>query len=92
MSKINLTSQIWKEGDMFVAHNPELQVSSCGKNLQEAKKNIKEAIQLFLETTQEIGTLDDILKESGFIKKENEDEKIWKAPELISFEKLSLAF
>ncbi|MFH0923170.1 MAG: type II toxin-antitoxin system HicB family antitoxin [Candidatus Falkowbacteria bacterium] len=90
--KINFTSQIWKEGNMFVAYNPELSVSSCGKTIEEAKKNLKEAVELFIESTEKMGTLKEILQESGFIKKKVDHEKIWKAPELLSLERMSLSF
>ena len=90
--KINFTSQIWKEGDMFVSYNPELNVPSCGKTIEEAKENLKEAVELFIEETEKMGTLKEILEEAGFIKKRIDHEKIWKAPELLSLERMSLAF
>ena len=90
--KINFTSQIWKEGDMFVSYNPELNVPSCGKTIEEAKENLKEAVELFIEETEKMGTLKEILEEAGFIKKSIDHEKIWKAPELLSLERMSLAF
>ena len=66
--KINFTSQIWQEGSMFVSYNPELSVSSCGKTIEEARKNLKEAVELFIEETEKMGTLNEILEEAGFIK------------------------
>jgi len=44
---IQFNTQIWKEGDMYVSYAPQLDVSSCGKTVDEAKKNIKEAVSLF---------------------------------------------
>ena len=38
---INFNSQIWKEGNMFVSHSPELKVASCGKTIEQAKKKLK---------------------------------------------------
>ncbi len=90
--KINFTSQIWQEGDMFVSHNPELGVSSCGKTLEEARRNLKEAVELFIEETKKMGTLKEILGEAGFVKKKINNNKIWKAPELLSLEKVCLSF
>ena len=37
-----------------------------------------------------MGTLNEILEEAGFLKKKEENKKIWKAPELLSFEKICL--
>ena len=40
---------IVREGNWFVAHCPELGVSSQGKTRQSALKNLKEAAELYLE-------------------------------------------
>ena len=85
--KIQFNTQIWQEGNMFVAYNPQLDLSSCGKTIEQAKKNIFEATQLFFVEAKKIGTLNNILEEAGFAF-DNE----WKAPEMVVFEKMSLAF
>jgi len=54
------TSQIWQEGNMFVSYNPELEVASCGKTLEKAGENLKEAFELFIEATKKTGVLKDI--------------------------------
>ena len=38
---------------VFVAHCPSLGVASQGKNMEEAMKNIKEAVELYLEEQPE---------------------------------------
>jgi len=86
--ELSFTSQIWKEGKVFVSYCPELDVSSCGETFEEAKKNLLKAIKAFIKVTKEMGTLKEILEEAGFLKI---DQKRWKAPELISFEKQYLA-
>jgi predicted RNase H-like HicB family nuclease len=48
-TKRNFTAIIEKEDDMYVALCPELDIASQGKNVEEAKQNLKEAIELFLE-------------------------------------------
>ena len=40
--KIRLTEEIWKEGNMYVSYCPELDIVSCGKDVQQAKKNLME--------------------------------------------------
>ena len=42
--KVKVTEEIWKEGDMYVSYCPELDIASCGKSVEEAKKNLKEVI------------------------------------------------
>ena len=36
---------------MYVAHNPELDVSSCGATKEKALKNLKEAVQILEKPT-----------------------------------------
>jgi len=55
-----------------VAYNPELDVASCGKDEEEAKRMLEEAIQIVLEGAKEDGTLDQLLEEAGFLKKKEE--------------------
>lgn len=43
------TVVIQKEEDMYVALCPELDIASQGETVQEARNNIREAIELFLE-------------------------------------------
>jgi predicted RNase H-like HicB family nuclease len=38
-----------KEGKWYVAYCPDLGVTSQGKTLEEAQKNIREAVMLYLE-------------------------------------------
>ncbi len=65
---ISLTAQVWKEGATFVAYSPELDVSSCGHSLAEARAALQEAVGLFLEESARRGNLDAILSEAGFEK------------------------
>lgn len=43
------TAIIIKEGKWFVARSTELGVVSQGKTIEEAKKNLQEAVELYLE-------------------------------------------
>lgn len=49
MSK-KFNAVITREEDWFVAHCVELGVVSQGKSVDEAKSNLKEAVELFLES------------------------------------------
>jgi predicted RNase H-like HicB family nuclease len=64
--KIEFTSQVFKEGKMFVAHTPELDISSCATTKRKALANLQEAVRLFLEEAEREGSLQQILKEAGF--------------------------
>jgi predicted RNase H-like HicB family nuclease len=48
-----LTAVIEKEDGWFVAHCPELGVTSQGKTIIEAEAMIQEAVELFLECADE---------------------------------------
>ena len=45
------TAIISKEGKWYIARCVELGVVSQGKNIETVEKNIKEAVELFLENT-----------------------------------------
>ena len=44
-----LTAIIHREGDGYVALCPELDIASQGDSIVEARDNLKEAVELFLE-------------------------------------------
>jgi len=57
--------RILKEGGTYVAHAPELDVSSCGGSKERAVKNLKEVVRLFLEGAEKLGTLGRIIREAS---------------------------
>lgn len=68
LMNIQFTVQIFKEGRLYVAHTPELDVSSCGGTQAKAKANLLEAVRLFIDEADKMGTLQQILEEAGFVK------------------------
>ena len=48
--KLSLTAIIEREGDGFVALCPELDIASQGDTVDEARRNLIEAVELFFET------------------------------------------
>lgn len=66
--EIELHLDYFEEDGTIVAVCPELQVSSFGDTLEEAEKSMKEALDLFLEGCETMGTLNEVLEESGFKK------------------------
>ncbi len=49
----SFTALFTREGDGFVALCPELDVASQGVSVEDAKKNLIEAVQLFFECASE---------------------------------------
>jgi predicted RNase H-like HicB family nuclease len=45
-----LTAIIEREGDGFVSLCPELDIASQGDSIEEARENLREAVELFFET------------------------------------------
>ena len=87
MMKISLRIEIFKEGDVYVALSPELNVSSFGDTIEDAKKSVKEAIVAFIDECERMGTLKDVLEESGFSK----DNDLWESRKPLVEENLALA-
>jgi predicted RNase H-like HicB family nuclease len=50
---LHLTAVIEREGDGFVSFCPELDVASQGDTIEEARANLVEAVELFLEVADE---------------------------------------
>jgi len=63
--KIRLTEEIWKEGNMYVSYCPELDIASCGEDVQQAKKNLTEAILINIEETKNLGTFERFIEDCG---------------------------
>ncbi len=50
----HFTAVIEREGDGYVSLCPELDIASQGNSIQEARANLAEAVELFLETADEV--------------------------------------
>ena len=57
---------------------PELGVASQGETIEEVKKNIVEAVELYLESARDLGILEEILDDAGI------DTKTTKEPIILS--------
>lgn len=63
--RLNLSMKFEQEEDVWVALCPELDVASQGETVEEAADMLDEAVRVFLETCHEMGTLNEVLAESG---------------------------
>jgi predicted RNase H-like HicB family nuclease len=71
------------EGKWFFSSCRVLDVHSQGTTQQEALDNLVEALQLFIETCYEHGTLEQMLRSQGFVPgrdEESEDECLVEVP------------
>ena len=55
---LEFSAVVWKEGDLYVALCPELDVASQGRSVEEAISNLREALELYFED-------EDVTKTSG---------------------------
>ena len=66
MTRVEYKAEIFPEGDCFVGLCRELDVSSFGDSPEDAKASLHEAVEAFLEGCEILGTLSEVLEESGF--------------------------
>lgn len=59
-----LTAVLIREDDGFVALCPEIDVASQGDSVEEAKANLREAVELFCESASEAEVKDRLASES----------------------------
>ncbi len=64
--KLSYTVQLWQEGHQYIAHATPLDVASSGRTAARARAALAEAVDLFLRTAQEAGTLEQVLEETGY--------------------------
>lgn len=87
MQQLNIKVEIFKEDDIYVALCPSLNVSRFGETIEEAKKSLVEALEIFIEECSEMGTIDQVLEESGFTR----DDQNWIPREIVMEERVALA-
>ena len=67
--EIEFTVHVFKNGRMYIAYSPELDLSSCATTQKKAQENLKEAVRLFIEEAEKNGSLQHVLEESGFVRR-----------------------
>ncbi len=85
-TKIEYTVQVWQEGKQFVAHAMPLDVMSCGPTPERASQALREAVELYLVTAADAGTLAEVLEEAGY---ESQGQR-WISPTWIALERQSV--
>jgi len=55
--KLRVTEELWREGNMYVAYRPELDIPSCVHSVEQAKRNLREVIEIHLEEAENVGSL-----------------------------------
>ena len=84
-------SIILREGTVYVSYCPQFDVSSCGDTVEEARKMLKEAVRLFIEEAEKLGTLQVILEEAGFQPESVGNDQEWLPPRIVATEFMSVS-
>ena len=79
---VNVPVTYFKEDKSFVAYTPALDLSSAGKTLKQAQKNIAEAVEIFMEEICNRGVADEVLLSLGW--KKVSKTKQWMPPIFVS--------
>ena len=87
LRKLTYNAEYFREEDVYVGLCPELDVSSFGEDIEEAKLSLQEAVLAFVEMCEEMGTLEEVLEEAGFLK----DEDVWYPREPIMEERVAVS-
>ncbi len=86
LKKLIFRAEFFQEDNVYVGLCPGLNVSSFGEDIEEAQQSLQEAVEAFIETCEEMGTLEEVLEEAGFLKEED----AWFSREPIMEERLAI--
>ena len=96
LKNVRFTCQLFQEGDQVVSLCPEFNVSSFGDTPDEAVASLHEAVSLFLEECDRMGTLKEVLEEAGYRlivpKKRKPLIQKWVPPKSLGVRRLEVSF
>ena len=69
-NKLLLNVIVKQEDKGYSVICPELNVASQGETFEETIENIKEAVELHIESAEELGILDEVLEQLGLTKED----------------------
>ena len=59
--------KLFREGGLYIAVCPDLNVSSFGETIANARLSLHEALEAFIQTCEQMGTLTEVLEDAGFV-------------------------
>jgi hypothetical protein len=69
---------LFEEGSQIVAYSPAIDLSTCGKTEEQARKRFVESAEIFFAEIIRMGTVDEVLAEYGWSRELTP--KKWKPP------------
>ena len=85
--RLRFPAVFFREGEVIVSLCPVLNVSSFGDTEDEAERSLAEAVRAFIRGCSELGTLEEVLEESGY-RREN---GTWVAPSFLGMREPEIA-
>ena len=82
VTKSKLPVIFLKEDETIIAYTPALDLSSCGRTIEEAKANFEQAVKIFFRECTKRGTLENVLLSLGW-KKTAARPQTWQPPEVV---------
>ena len=82
MLEFKLPVSVLREGKKYIAYTPALDLSTSGRNYDEAKKRFNEIVNIFFEELIKKGTLEEVLRGLGWKRIQTK----WSPPVVISQE------
>lgn len=73
---VNLSVSIFKQGKVYVAYTPALDVSTYGNSIEEAQKNFDELVEVFFSEFDDARSLSNVLECMGWTKSKS----VWTPP------------
>lgn len=70
VNELILTVVVRKESGRYSSWCPELDIASQGDTIEEARENLKEAVELYVETIIADGQIDELLDKLGVTKED----------------------
>ena len=77
---VSLPVQFIKDGDVFVAYCPALDISTQADTFEEAQKMFSELVHIFTDELIKMGTLEEVLTSCGWVK--TGKKKQWTPPSI----------
>jgi len=84
--RIVVRAEVFREGNLYVGICPDLDVSSFGETVEEARLSLREALEAFIEECEVMGTLAEVLEEAGCV----QEDGIWLSRQPVSAELVSV--
>ena len=85
--ELKITIETWARESWYIAKCPELDFVAQGRTMEEAKRNLREVVEIQFEEMREMGTLDEYLQECGF---KFENDIAIPLSEMVGFEKQAI--